>query len=167
MRFQCPSHWAAAAVLATVGLGGALLLDWRFAAVAGFYLVLQTFYSTTLKHMVILDALTLAIGFVLRAMAGAVVIDVVISHWLFVCTILGALFIALAKRRHELVLLADGAANRRPGSTSTPHTSSNQMIAVVTASTLIAYIFYTIRPGDRARSPARGCVRSLAIRRSC
>ncbi len=134
------------AILATAGLGGALLLGWRFAAVAGFYLLLQTFYSTTLKHIVILDALTLAVGFVLRAMAGAVVIDVVISHWLFVCTILGALFIALAKRRHELVLLADGAASHRPILDEYSAYLLDQMIAVVTASTLVAYIFYTISP---------------------
>ena len=67
-----------------------------------------------LKHIVIVDVLTLAIGFVLRAMAGAVAIDVPISHWLFVCTILLALFVALAKRRHELVLLADDATGHRP-----------------------------------------------------
>ena len=62
-----------------------------------------------LKHIVIIDVLTIAIGFVLRAVAGAVAIDVEISHWLLVCTILLALFIALSKRRHEIVLLADGA----------------------------------------------------------
>ncbi|MGE3959114.1 MAG: decaprenyl-phosphate phosphoribosyltransferase [Vicinamibacterales bacterium] len=138
--------WGMAAVLAVAGLGGAVLLHRQFALVAAIYLALQTFYSTTLKHMVILDALTLAIGFVLRAMAGAVVIDVVISHWLFVCTILGALFIALAKRRHELVLLADGAASHRPILDEYSAYLLDQMIAVVTASTLIAYIFYTISP---------------------
>ena len=70
----------------------------------------RSLYSGPLKHIVIIDVLTIAIGFVLRAVAGAVAVDVEISHWLLVCTILLALFIALAKRRHELVLLADGAA---------------------------------------------------------
>ena len=81
----------------------------RSRVVAAAYLALQLLYSGPLKHIVIIDVLTIAIGFVLRAVAGAVAIDVEISHWLLVCTILLALFIALAKRRHELVLLADGA----------------------------------------------------------
>jgi len=132
--------------IAAVAMAGAFALGWRFAAVAAFYLILQTLYSVSLKHIVIIDALTLAVGFVLRAIAGAVVIDVVISHWLFVCTILLALFIALAKRRHELVLLADGAASHRPILDEYSAYLLDQMIAVVTASTLIAYIFYTISP---------------------
>ncbi len=132
--------------IAAVAMAGAVVLGWRFAAVSAFYLILQTLYSVSLKHIVIIDALTLAIGFVVRAIAGAVVIDVVISHWLFVCTILLALFIALAKRRHELVLLADGAASHRPILDEYSAYLLDQMIAVVTASTLIAYIFYTISP---------------------
>jgi len=135
-----------AALLATTALAGASLMGWRFAAVAASYVALQTLYSVALKHIVIIDALTLSIGFVLRAIAGAVVIDVVISHWLFVCTILLALFIALAKRRHELVLLADGAASHRPILDEYSAYLLDQMIAVVTASTLIAYIFYAISP---------------------
>ena len=78
------------------------------------YLALQVLYSGPLKHMVIIDVLTLSLGFVLRAVAGGVAINVVISHWLFVCTILLALFIGLAKRRHELVLLGDDASRHRP-----------------------------------------------------
>lgn len=135
-----------AALLATTALAGAALMGWRFAAVAASYVALQTLYSVALKHIVIIDVLTLSIGFVLRAIAGAVVIDVVSSHWLFVCTILLALFIALAKRRHELVLLADGAASHRPILDEYSAYLLDQMIAVVTASTLIAYIFYTISP---------------------
>ena len=71
-------------------------------------------FRAALKHIVIIDVLTIAIGFVLRAVAGAVAIDVEISHWLLVCTILLALFIALAKRRHELTLLTDAATSHRP-----------------------------------------------------
>jgi len=136
----------AAATIGTAALGSSFLLGWRFGAVAVLYLLLQMLYSASLKHIVIIDALTLAIGFVLRAVAGAIVIDVVISHWLLVCTTLLALFIALAKRRHELVLLADGAASHRPILDEYSAYLLDQMIAVVTASTLIAYIFYTISP---------------------
>ena len=137
---------ATAVAIAAAALAVAFLLGWRFGAIATLYVALQTLYSGPLKHIVIIDVLTIAIGFVLRAIAGAVVIDVVISHWLFVCTILLALFIALAKRRHELVLLADGATSHRPILGEYSAYLLDQMIAVVTASTLIAYIFYTISP---------------------
>ena len=136
----------AAGLIATGGLAGAFALGWRFGVVATAYLALQALYSGPLKHIVIIDVLTIAIGFVLRAVAGAVAIDVEISHWLLVCTILLALFIALAKRRHELVLLADGATGHRPILGEYSAYLLDQMIAVVTASTLIAYIFYTISP---------------------
>jgi 4-hydroxybenzoate polyprenyltransferase len=137
---------AAAIALAAVALGAAFALGWRFGWVSTAYLTLLALYSWPLKHIVIIDVLTVAIGFVLRAAAGAVAINVVISHWLFVCTILLALFLALAKRRHELVLMADSAvSHRRILGEYSPYLL-DQMIAVVTASTLIAYVFYTISP---------------------
>jgi 4-hydroxybenzoate polyprenyltransferase len=132
--------------LAGVALASSFALGRNFGMVAAAYVGLQTLYSGPLKHIVILDVLTIAIGFVLRAIGGAVVLDVTISHWLFVCTILLALFIALAKRRHELVLLADGATSHRPILGEYSAYLLDQMIGVVTASTLIAYIFYTISP---------------------
>jgi 4-hydroxybenzoate polyprenyltransferase len=139
--------WIAAAAAVAIG-GGALvaayLLGQGFAAVAAAYLVLQLLYSTTLKHIVIIDVLTIAVGFVLRAAAGAVAVNVQISQWLLVCTILLALFIALAKRRHEIVLLAGSANSHRPILAEYSAYLLDQMIGVVTASTLIAYIFYTI-----------------------
>jgi 4-hydroxybenzoate polyprenyltransferase len=110
------------------------------------YLALQTLYSGPLKHIVIIDVLTLALGFVLRAVAGAVAVNVEISHWLLVCTILLALFIALAKRRQEIVLLAGNAADHRPILGEYSAYLLDQMIVVVAASTLIAYVFYTISP---------------------
>ena len=137
---------AVAFAIGAVALAGASALGLPFLAVAVAYLALQSLYSGPLKHIVIIDVLTLAIGFVLRAVAGAVAVNVEISHWLLVCTILLALFIALAKRRHEIVLLADGAANHRPILGEYSAYLLDQMIAVVTASTLIAYVFYTISP---------------------
>jgi 4-hydroxybenzoate polyprenyltransferase len=136
----------AAILLIVGGLAGAFVIGQQFGCVAAGYLALLVLYSLTLKHIVILDALTIAIGFVLRAVAGAFAIDVEISEWLLVCTILLALFIALAKRRHELVLLADGAIGHRPILGEYSAYLLDQMIAVVTASTLVAYIFYTISP---------------------
>jgi 4-hydroxybenzoate polyprenyltransferase len=141
-----PVAVTSATVLGVVALASAFALSPRFFLVAAFYLALLSLYSGPLKHIVIIDVLTIAIGFVLRAVAGAVAVNVDISHWLLVCTILLALFISLAKRRHELLLLADGATGHRPILGEYTPYLLDQMIAVVTASTLIAYVFYTISP---------------------
>jgi len=141
-----PVAFGAVIILGAVSLAGAAALGGAFALTAGSYLGLQVLYSGLLKHVVIVDVLTIAVGFVLRAVGGAVAVDVEISHWLLVCTILLALFIALAKRRHEIVLLADGASEHRPILGEYSAYLLDQMIGVVTASTLIAYVFYTISP---------------------
>jgi 4-hydroxybenzoate polyprenyltransferase len=141
----------AAFTIGVVALAAALLIDGSFAIVAAVYVTLQIAYSGTLKHVVIIDVLTIAIGFVLRAVAGAAAVQVEISHWLLVCTILLALFIALAKRRHEIVLLAGGATSHRPILGEYSAYLLDQMIGVVTASTLISYIFYTISPETQAK----------------
>jgi 4-hydroxybenzoate polyprenyltransferase len=142
---------AAAGLLSGLALIVAFGLGVGFGAVAIVYCLLQLAYSHGLKHVVILDVLTIATGFVLRAVAGAVVIGVPISNWLLVCTILLALFLALSKRRHELVLLADGAMDHRRILQEYNPYLLDQMIAVVTASTLMAYAFYTISPETVAR----------------
>jgi 4-hydroxybenzoate polyprenyltransferase len=141
----------AALVLGTLGLIAAYFIGPGFAAVAAAYVLLQVLYSGWLKHIVIIDVLTIAIGFVLRAAAGAVAVHVQISHWLLVCTILLALFIGLAKRRHEIVLLAGSATSHRPILGEYSAYLLDQMIGVVTASTLIAYVFYTISPETQAK----------------
>jgi 4-hydroxybenzoate polyprenyltransferase len=135
-----------AAVLTVIALAGSFVLRPQFALVGLVYVALQSAYSGPLKHVVIIDVLTIAIGFVLRAAAGAVAIDVPISHWLLILTILLALFLALSKRRHELVLLADGATSHRPILEEYSPYLLDQMIAVVTASTLISYVIYTVSP---------------------
>ena len=135
-----------AAVLTVIALAGSFVLRPQFALVGLVYFALQSAYSGPLKHVVIIDVLTIAIGFVLRAAAGAVAIDVPISHWLLILTILLALFLALSKRRHELVLLADGATSHRPILEEYSPYLLDQMIAVVTASTLISYVIYTVSP---------------------
>ncbi len=123
-----------------------LALGHPFFAAAATYLLLLSSYSAWLKHIVILDVLTVAAGFTLRAAGGAAAIFVPISHWLLVCTTLLALFIALSKRRHELILLTDSATDHRPILGDYTPYLLDQMISVVTASTLIAYAFYTISP---------------------
>jgi 4-hydroxybenzoate polyprenyltransferase len=142
--------WTALA-LGGGGLVAALALGPIFGLTAGAYGALLSLYSGPLKHVVIIDVLTIATGFVLRAVAGAVVIAVPISRWLLVVTVLLALFLALSKRRHELVLLGDDArGHRRILQEYSPYLL-DQMISVVTASTLVAYAFYTMDPETVAK----------------
>ncbi len=131
-----------AAVLAAGGLGASWMMGAAFGLVATTYVALLALYSGPLKHIVIIDVLTIAIGFVLRVAAGAVAVGVPMSHWLLVCTILLAMFLGLSKRRHELTLLADGATGHRRILQEYSPYLLDQMIGVVTASTLMAYVFY-------------------------
>ena len=145
-----------AAALMAVGLGlasagASLALGPLFASCAAAYLILNLLYSFYLKEAVILDVLCISLGFVLRAVGGAVAIAVPISEWLLVCTLLLALFLALAKRRHELVsLTADATGHRKALAEYSPYLL-DQMIAVVTASCVTAYAFYTLAPETVAK----------------
>ncbi len=130
--------------LAALALGLAFFLGWPFFATAVAYGVLQLGYTWGLKHVVILDVLTISIGFVLRALAGGAVIDVPISNWLLLCTILLALFLALSKRRQEIVALEEQARRHRPALAEYTVPLLDQMIGIVTTSTLMAYAFYTM-----------------------
>jgi 4-hydroxybenzoate polyprenyltransferase len=135
-----------AVALAAGAISGAFLIGPAFGLVATAYVLLLSLYSVSLKHMVILDVLTIAAGFVLRALGGAVAVDVEFSHWLLLLMLLGALFLALSKRRAELVTLADDAKGHRRSLAEYSPYLLDQMIGVVTASTLLAYAFYTIDP---------------------
>ena len=140
-----------AALLGVAGIQAALMIRPEFGLVAGSYLAVLLVYSFVLKHVVILDVLMIAAGFVLRAIAGAVAVDVPIGRWLLVCTTLLALFLGLSKRRHELTLLAeDATGHRRILEEYSPYLL-DQMIGVVTSSTLIAYTVYATSPDTAAR----------------
>lgn len=114
-----------------------------FGAMTVSYLVLTLAYSASLKHVVIVDLLAIAAGFVIRAVAGAVVIMVAISPWLLLCTTLLALFLGLAKRRSELLTLENGGLDHRKtlGEYSAP--MLDQMLSVTASTTLMAYCLYT------------------------
>jgi 4-hydroxybenzoate polyprenyltransferase len=127
------------------------LLSVPFGLVAAAYAVLLTVYSAGLKHVVIVDALIIAGGFVLRAVAGVIVLDIDLSYWLVLCTILLALFLTFGKRRHELLALEAGATGHRPILSEYSPQLLDQMIAVVTASTLMAYALYTMAPETHMR----------------
>ncbi len=142
-RLPVSSAITSCALLLALGVSGAFLLHRGFGWVAAAYAAMMIGYSLVFKHVVILDVIVIALGFVLRAIAGAVVIDVTISSWLLVCTIFLALFMGLAKRRHELVLLSGEAAKHRKILNEYSPVLVDQMIAVVTASTVMAYALYT------------------------
>lgn len=129
-----------------ISLAFSFYLNWIFGLVALSYLVLNLIYSRYLKHIVILDVMAISLGFVLRAVAGAVIIDVEISSWLIVCTTLLALFLGFGKRRYELVLLEDKAFEHRKSLAEYSPYFLDQLISVVTASTVVAYAFYTLSP---------------------
>lgn len=150
-RVGLGTAWILSLILAAAAIGVGYVLDPRFSIVVALYIVLQLVYSKFLKHLVILDVMVIAVGFVLRAMAGAYAINVPISQWLLVCTFLLALFLGFGKRRHELLLMEDGAANHRKVLGDYSAYFLDQMIAVVTASTLIVYILYTTSAEVTAR----------------
>jgi 4-hydroxybenzoate polyprenyltransferase len=108
------------------------------------YFILQTAYSFYLKHIVIIDVFTITIGFSIRVFAGAMAINIEISSWLAICTFLLALFLALNKRRHELIILETDAGKHRKVLADYNIYFLDQMISVVTASTVVAYALYTL-----------------------
>lgn len=130
--------------LILLGLAGAFLLNVYFFVALFVYIVLQTIYSSWLKHVVIIDVFLIATGYLIRVIAGGLAIEIQLSPWLFICTILIALFLALSKRRHELILLDKKAETHRPILKEYTPQLLDQMIAVVTASTVISYSLYTI-----------------------
>lgn len=135
----------AAVVLGIGSLWACFALSINFGLIAGFYFALTVLYSFKLKHEVILDVLVLAAGFVLRAMAGAVLIGVSISPWLILCTLMLALFLGLSKRRAELIAVT---ASGKPGTRRILGEYSaamlDQMIVIVTSACLMSYTLYTV-----------------------
>jgi 4-hydroxybenzoate polyprenyltransferase len=114
-----------------------------FLGVLGGYLVLQAVYTGGLKHTVLLDVMAIALGFILRVVAGATAINVVVSNWLFLCTLLGAVFLGFAKRRAELSSLEEAAAHRANLAEYTVP-MLDQMMSIAAASTVLAYGLYTV-----------------------
>ena len=154
-RLPVPAAAVLGVALLVGSLGAAFRLSVPFGLVAAAYAILLIAYSLWLKHLVILDVLTVAVGFVLRAVAGAAAIAVEISGWLVICTILVALFLALGKRRHEYRTLRGDAAAHRPILAEYSEGFLDQMVAVVTASTVTAYALYTMSPDTVAKFHTR------------
>ena len=145
-----------AAALLGVSVAAAWLLHPNFGWVVTGYLLLQVGYSCKLKQVAILDVFMIALGFVLRAIAGAAVIDVRISPWLLLCAFLLALFLGLCKRRHEKRLLAGSEIHHRQALAGYTEALLDQLIAIVAASTVIAYALYTLNAETVARFGTNG-----------
>ncbi len=136
--------WLYLTVLSTGSLAAAFLLHVNFGYVMLTYFLLQVLYTVYLKKMLIVDVFAISSGFPLRVIAGAVVIDVIFSEWILVCTFLLALFLALSKRRNELTILPDNAAAHRNVLSKYSTYLLDQMIGVVASATLVAYIIFTL-----------------------
>ena len=133
----------AAILLIAVAVPVAFGMNSYFGGVLLAYLALMLAYSFLLKNIVIVDVFAIAAGFVLRAAGGAVAIGVPISPWLLLCMTLLALFLGLAKRRHELLLLERGASAHRIILKEYSARMVEEMISIVTAGTIMAYSLYT------------------------
>ncbi len=132
-----------AAGLLTIGLSGAFAMSVPMGVVAVGYVLLTVGYSTALKNLAIVDVFAVAGGYVMRVLAGAVAIDVPVSPWLYLCTVLGALLISLVKRRAEVRLMQGDAATHRPTLAAYTPKLMDRTIAVVVPATLLAYALYT------------------------
>jgi len=134
----------ASVILTLAALAGAFLLERNFGLILLTYVLINVVYSIRLKNVVILDVMTIAAGFVLRVVGGAAIIEVPTSEWLIICTVLLSLFLGFSKRRHELTMLETDADDHRSVLQHYSPYFLDQMIGIVTASTVMSYVLYTI-----------------------
>jgi len=154
---------AAALVLAAAAAGIAAWLGPGFARVLAAYLFLNLLYTLWFKHMVILDVMCIALFFVLRVLSGAEATNVQVSSWLFLCTTFLALFLAFSKRRHEITLLAQGAVEQRPVLDHYSPAFLDQMINVVTTSSVLSYALYAVAPETVAKFHTRRLIYTIPL----
>lgn len=133
-------------ILTLSAFTGAFLLSRKFLMICLIYYFLNLFYSIKLKRIVIIDILCIAVGFVLRVLASSVIGDIDISNWIIICTFMLSLFLGFTKRRHELLFLEEKASSHRPILIEYSTYFLDQMISVVTTSTVVFYILYTVSP---------------------
>ena len=159
-----PVALAGGAALLAVGLGGCYWIGPRFGSTALAYVILTLAYSLVLKRVVLLDVVSIALGFVLRAAAGVELLrdrapggaeSIELSPWLLVCAFFLALFLAIGKRRHELSVLEGDASRHRAALGSYTGKLLDQLVAVVTSATVLVYSVYTIAPETLAKFGGR------------
>jgi len=145
-RIKKDTAWIIAFILVIGALILASFVNKRFFYICAGYIIMMISYSLFVKHIVILDVLFVAVGYVLRAIAGAVAIKVEISSWLIVCTFLLALFIVASKRKVEIVLLGETATKQRKVLLQYSVELLNQMVVIATAACIVSYCIYTLAP---------------------
>ena len=143
-RVSIKTGWIFFSVLGFLSLTLSFCFGSYFGLVILCYFLLQVVYSLLLKKIVIVDVFAISFGFLLRVIAGAVAIDVYITNWILICTMLLALFLALSKRRHEIMLLNSNANYHRIILKEYSPYLLDQMIGVVTSATLVAYMIFTL-----------------------
>ena len=137
--------------LAALSFWGAAGLGMAFTLLLSTYLGINVLYSVFLKQIVILDVMTVSLGFVIRVGAGAAAVDVEVSNWLLLCTIFVALLLSLTKRRHEILLLPEAAADQREVLASYSPKLLDQLISTSTSATLLCYALYAVAPDTVAK----------------
>lgn len=142
-RLPTQTAWTAVMFLLVIGLGISFCVNRTLGILSVTYVALMFFYSLYLKNIVLVDVMVIGVGFVLRAVAGTEALGVSISPWLLMCTMLLALFLAVAKRRGELVLFEDKAVNTRMSLEHYSVPFLDQLINVTASATIIAYALYT------------------------
>ncbi len=147
--------------LLVTGILGAILIGKTFLLWVVFYLLLQFGYNVAFRNIVILDILSIGMGFVIRAVAGSHAIGVVISPWLILCSLLIALFLGFAKRRQELVFLGGAATEYRSILKEYSVPLLDQLIGIVTAATIVSYAIYTLTPEVTQRLGSRYMILTL------
>jgi len=150
-RLPARAAWAGVILLAPVSLGLGYAVWPSFGASLTAYFILNFAYSVRLKHMVILDVMAISVGFLIRAIAGVQVLhavdpSVLLSPWLLVCTFFASLFVAVCKRRSELILLAKNAGEHRASLDHYSASLTDHMITVTAAATVLSFSLYTIWP---------------------
>ena len=146
-KIPIKTAWLMAAILLTGGLISAWILSVPFFSVVSIYIIMQIIYSAGLKHVALVDVFVIATGFVLRAIAGAVVLNVKISPWLLICTFILALFLALCKRRHEIISLKpEDDTTQRKSLNSYDERLLDQLISISAGATIVFYSIYTLWP---------------------
>ena len=152
------SAWFFSLFFIVIGLVISWFLSKSFFFTLVSYLVLIFLYSLFLKDIVLIDILTIAFGFVLRAAAGCLLIDVLLSPWLFMCTLLLALFLAASKRRQEIIFLDSKAEKHRVSLSGYSPELIDKIIVIVTACTVVAYMLYTLSPDTVEKFNGQGMV---------
>ena len=152
-KVSLPLAWTTALLLLVLTLVVAFSLQRDFGIVAAMYAALNVGYSLKFKRVVLVDVLIVAAGFLLRALGGALAIEVYISTWFIICTFMLALFLAVVKRRQEIIALEEVAGDHRAILKEYSLPFLDQVISALTAATLVCYALYAMGVGDGKGAP--------------